>query len=227
MTTNTYEERDAWRINFNNVTAPAIVAELARVEPDHGWALEPCPEDESPRYRNIRAINKRGERLWFNVDDHKQRVSVHGSYGEINGRVWIPRDAVRDAEDPQPTMSTERGAGPIVKDLQRRFFPKYRELRAVYLARVESSAQYKVRLRASFDRIMAAGGPILRAGRNDDKGATEMSASLYTAGSGNSGDVRVADTYVRFDRLSVTPEIAIEIMKVFKKHCKPYRQGED
>jgi hypothetical protein len=206
MTSASFEDRREWRKAFHATTAPAIVAALAKLEPDAGWTIEAT--EETDRYHNPALCNSRGERFWLALDEYKRKLTVHGTYGKMpDGRIWIPRDRVRDAVDPSPTISAEKTPEQIARDILRRFLPDYRTNLASYRAHVAEASAYRDKTATLFDEIVTLGDGWIRVDRHHDERASERTASVYNAPGINYGNVRVSGDYVRLE-LSVTPEFA-------------------
>jgi hypothetical protein len=197
-------DRTAWRQAFQTTTVPAIVAALAKLEPDAGWTLEPT----EGRYPNPAIRNASGERFWLGVDDYKHRVTVHSTYGPMpDGRLWIPRDRVRDAVDPSPTISADKAPDQIARDIARRFLPDYRKYLALYRSDVAAAIAFRNETASLFDELISLGNGWIKPDQRTDSRTAECTARLYNAPGISYGDLRVSGSHVRIE-LSVTPEFA-------------------
>jgi hypothetical protein len=197
-------DRTAWRQAFQTTTVPAIVAALAKLEPDAGWTLEPS----EGRHHNPAIRNASGERFWLGVDDYKRRVTVHGTCGPMpDGRTWIPRDRVRDAVDPSPTISADKAPEHIARDIARRFLPDYRKYLALYRSDVADATAFRNQTASLFDELVSLGNGWLKPDQRTDDRGTERTARLYNTPGISYGDIRVSGDHVRI-QVSVTPEFA-------------------
>ena len=199
-------DRHEWRRGFQTTTAVEIASALQRTEPDAGWTLEPADMDAF--YKSPALCNTRGERFWLGLDEYKRRVTVHGTYGTMpDGRMWIPRDRVRDAVDPAPTISADKAPDLIAKDIGRRFLPDYRKYLDLYRADVADATAFRAATSSLFDEIVALGNGWIKPNTRNDERSTERTASLYDAPGINYGDLRVSGDSVRIE-VSATPEFA-------------------
>ena len=207
MTPTSSTDRAAWRQTFSTATAPAIVGALARLEPEAGWSLE-APDADADRYHNPAVSSACGERFWLSVDEYQRRLTVHGTYGTMpDGRMWMPRDRVRDAVDPSPTMSADKPADQIARDIARRFLPDYRQHLAQFRADVADAIAFRNRTASLFDELVALGNGWIKADARHDARSTERTASLYNAPGISYGNLRVSGDSVRIE-VSVSPEFA-------------------
>ena len=214
MTLATYADRAAWRHTFCTTTAPAIVAALATLEPEAGWSLEAGDVNEM-RYQNPAIHNPTGERFWLSVDEYKHRVTVHGTYGAMpDGRLWIPRDRVRDAVDVSPTIGADKVPEQIARDIVRRFLPDYRKYLALYRADVADATAFRCKTASLFDELVALGNGWIRADAQNDARGSERTASLYNAPGISYGSLRVSGDHVRIE-VSVTPAFAKRFAALF------------
>jgi len=214
MTLATYADRAAWRHAFCTTTAPAIVAALATLEPDAGWSLEPGDVNEM-RYHNPAICNPNGERFWLSVDEYKHRVTVHSTYGPMpDGRLWIPRDRVRDAVDVSPTIGADKAPEHIARDIARRFLPDYRKYLALYRADVAEATAFRCKTASLFDELVALGNGWIKADAQNDPRSAERTASLYNAPGINYGSLRLSGDHVRIE-VSVTPAFAKRFAALF------------
>ncbi len=206
MNADTSADRHAWRRGFQTTTAVAIASALQRIEPDAGWALEPADVDAC--YHNPALSNTRGERFSLGLDDYKRRVTVYATYGTMpDGRRWVPRDRVRDAVDPAPTISADKAPDLIAKEIGRRFLPDYRTYLDLYRADVADATAFRAATSALFDDIVALGNGWIKPNTRNDERSTERTASLYDAPGITYGELRVSGDSVRIE-LSATPEFA-------------------
>jgi hypothetical protein len=209
----TFDDRRAWRTTFYATSVPAITVALATLEPDAGWTLEPNADGE--RYRNPAVCNSRGERFWFGIDDYKRRITVHGTYGTMpDGRVWIPRDHVRDAVDPSPTISADKLPEQIAKDVVRRFLPDYRKHLDAYRTALTDATAFRNKTATLLEEIVALGNGWITADTRNDARSAERTASLYNAPGISYGSLRVSGEHVRIE-VSVTPEFAKRFAALF------------
>jgi hypothetical protein len=214
MTPASYADRAAWRHTFCTTTVPAIVAGLATLEPDAGWSLEVADVNES-RYHNPAIGNPKGERFWLGLDEYKHRLTVHSTYGQMpDGRMWIPRDRVRDAVDPSPTIGADKPAEQIARDIARRFLPDYRKYLALYRADVADATAFRCKTASLFDELVALGNGWIKADAQNDVRSAERTASFYNAPGINYGSLRVSGDHVRIE-VSVTPEFARRFAALF------------
>ena len=204
-------DRTEWRQTFQTTAVPAIVAALAKLEPAAEWTLE---LSES-RHHNPALRNASGERFWLGVDDYKHRVTVHSTYGPMpDGRMWIPRDRVRDAVDPSPTISADKAPDHIARDIFRRFLPDYRKYLALYWADVADATAFRCKTASLFDELVALGNGWIKADAQNDARSAERTASLYNAPGINYGSLRVSGDHVRIE-VSVTPAFAKRFAALF------------
>jgi hypothetical protein len=214
MTSASYADRASWRHTFCTTTVPAIVAALATLEPEAGWSLEAGDVNET-RYHNPAIGNPNGERFWLSLDEYKHRVTVHGTYGTMpDGRLWIPRDRVRDAVDPSPTIGADKVPEHIARDITRRFLPDYRKYLALYRADVADATAFRCKTASLVDELVALGNGWIKADAQNDARSAERTASLYNAPGINYGSLRVSGDYVRIE-VSVTPEFAKRFAALF------------
>ncbi len=208
MNPDTSADRHEWRRGFQTTTAVAIASALQRIEPEAGWTLERVDEHTSAPYYNPALNNTRGERFSLGLDDYKRRVTVYATYGTMpDGRRWMPRDRVRDAVDPAPTISADKTPDLIAKDIGRRFLPDYRKYLDLYRADVADATAFRAATSALFDDIVALGNGWITPNTRNDERSTERTASLSDAPGINYGDLRVSGDSVRIE-LSATPEFA-------------------
>ncbi len=146
--------------------------------------------------------------LSLGLDEYKRRVTVYATYGPMpDGRRWMPRDRVRDAVDPAPTISADKAPDLIAKDIGRRFLPDYRKYLDLYRADVADATAFRAATSALFDDIVALGNGWIKPNTRNDERSTERTASLSDAPGINYGDLRVSGDSVRIE-VSTTPEFA-------------------
>jgi len=214
MTPTSSTDRAAWRQTFSTATAPAIAGALATREPEAGWLLE-APDTDADRYHNPAIGNASGERFWLSVDEPTHRLTVHGTYGTMpDGRMWMPRERVRDAVDPSPTMSADKPADQIARDIARRFLPDYRKHLALFRADVAGATAFRNKTASLFDELVALGNGWIKADALNDARSTERTASLYNAPGITYGNLRVSGDHVRIE-VSVTADFAKRFAALF------------
>jgi hypothetical protein len=143
---NTPDAREALKDTFDR-QAQLICLALQQKDPGSQWQISDRSEfrGEWVRLVNRLTINDRApERIRLSLDTYDRRIKAYGQYGQrLDGYQWLPRDAVRDADDPQPTMSADKTPAQIAADLCRRLLPRYREYLGVYRQQLVAALQLR------------------------------------------------------------------------------------
>jgi hypothetical protein len=212
-TTTTNDDRRAVLKDSFDQQAQLICLQLQQKDPGSQWQVSERSEirGEWVRLQNQATVNDRApERIRLSLNTYDRRIKAWGSYGQsLDGRMWLPRDAVRGADDPQPTMSADKTPAQIAGDICRRLLPLYREYLAIYRRQLVAGLQLRERThQTAVELIEASDGRLKPWGSAwEAKDPRTLSAHVdYQAYQGvTSGEIEVSG-----DRVEVKLTVDVE-----------------
>ena len=210
--------------DFRTVLAPAICASLNARDAGSAWRLEPEAPESTGNLEYVRIINSaqqlageaHPERIALTLDGWDRRIVARGLYGpRLDGQQWIPRDvyALRDLENPNPSMSIDKTPMQLAGDLCRRLLPGYRALLMhyrEYLARETADRDAGRQLTAEIEGLTGGRLQLLRTGGDERRGQREWSGYLRRVAGVTSGHVEVSQGRVKIEAV-LTPELAMRL----------------
>jgi hypothetical protein len=192
---------------------PAIVKELAKLEPESHWRIKHKSEGHW-----LEVVNDTGESISLYFDQWEGRVTACGNYAEMpDGQRWLasermPYEWRKTKSDPRPTYSIERPAATIAKDLTKRLLPEYREIRAVNREQILSRCDFVSTGRNLTAELQDLGRGLLGPFRQSKEGSGDFSASFTQDTGGVSyGSLQVSGDHIRME-VSLSPAAIKKIL---------------
>ena len=160
------------------VKLPCVQAFAAALAAALGWSVKPPKADTEPNeHWSNQLVGPDGEEIGLSFDWHKFRYTVSGTYpSDQRSNDYVPHD--EKGNQPRPGYAFKRTPEDVANDLQRRFFPEYRRIRGLALARMNMYQEHHNKVNAQRAELVAVLGTHGKLGvdcnRRDDERTVEV-----------------------------------------------------
>jgi len=190
-----------------------IGSEVAALLEGGKWQIKPDPDENLWTLSLIGPTS--GEALFISLQSAGPRFEVSGKWPMTNdGRQIWPSSLYIDgnrASAPSITVAVERGAQALAAAIESRFLPEYRRLFKLCRELATADNDYRASQKANAERVAAAIGSCV------ELHPADRAYSVIYPKIDGVYRLDCDSTNVKFDRLSLPVDLAIEVLKLIKE----------